>query len=164
MEQNEDEDENLIPDQIQNLGYDEYSPLRNLGTMAYITGFYFLKVLFLGVIIGPIKHYTRYGQSIFRKMYKKLFFGEILLIIVEGYLDFTLSYFIYIKFDPFKHDVLAEKNDFSESCMYIIIVLIFMITPATMLYVISQKKPVLESEDFMNRFGSLYSELKISSK
>lgn len=79
----------------------------NLGTMAYLTAFYFLKVIVLALVIKPINHYTGYGQGLFKKLLKNLFFGEILLIIIEGYLDFSVSLFIYQKFDSFKNDLTA---------------------------------------------------------
>ena len=73
--------------------------MTNLGTIAYLTGFYFLRVLFLVLVVGPIKYYTKYGHKYYSKLYKKLFFGEILLILIEGYLDFTIAYFLYIIYD-----------------------------------------------------------------
>ena len=137
MEKIENEgDWSLIPDQIQNLGYDESSPVLNLGTMAYFTGFYFLKVMILAIIVGPIKHYTGYGQGLLTKMYQKLFFGEILLIIIEGYLDFNVSLFLYEKFDPYKNDLVASQDGFAEFCKYFIILLVFFIAPLTLIYII----------------------------
>ena len=126
----------MIPEQIQNLGYDDSSPVKNLGTMAYFTGFYFLKVIILAIVIAPIKHYTGYGHGLYNKMYKTLFFSEILLIIIEGYLDFNVSLFLYEKFDPYKNNLAASPDKFAEFCKYFIIILVFIVAPGSLIYVI----------------------------
>ena len=64
-----------------------------------MTGFYFLRIGFLVFVLAPLKFYTRFGHITFSKMYKKLFYGEILLILIEGYLDFTIAFFLYIIYD-----------------------------------------------------------------
>ena len=52
--------------------------MTNLGTIAYLTGFYFLRIGFLVFVLAPLKFYTSYGHTTFSKLYKKLFYGEIL--------------------------------------------------------------------------------------
>ena len=89
-----------IPSQTQDLGYDAYDPITNLGTVAYLTGFYVLRVLFLFCVLGPIKTFTKFGHSRFIKMYKRVFFSEILLILIEGYLDFAITLFLYGMYNP----------------------------------------------------------------
>jgi hypothetical protein len=61
--------------------------------------FYVLKVLFLAVVLVPIKTYTRFGHPLFKKWYKKLFFGEIFMILLEGYIDFVTTFFMYVYYD-----------------------------------------------------------------
>ena len=70
-----------------------------MGTIAYLTAFYFIRVLFWGLFLGPLKLYTKYGHRMFEKMRIKLFFGEIFLILIEGYLDFVIAFFLYVKYD-----------------------------------------------------------------
>ena len=60
-EGNQDED-SLIPDQFADLGYEDYNPIVNLGTIAYLTAFYFLQVAFLAIVIVPLKTLTKYGR------------------------------------------------------------------------------------------------------
>jgi hypothetical protein len=67
-----------------------------------MTGFYAIRVAFLILVLGPIKTFTKYGHLRFRKMYKKLIFAEILLILIEGYLDFTITFFLYEFYNPFR--------------------------------------------------------------
>ena len=98
----QESEENLIPDQIQNLGYDTYNPTENLGTIALLTALYFSRVLYYFLVLTPLRNFTRFGHSHHKKMGVKLFFSEILMILIEGFLDFTISFFLYGFYDPVK--------------------------------------------------------------
>ena len=101
-----------------------------------MTGFYILRVLFLFLVLGPIKTFTKFGHSRFIEMYKKVFFSEILLILIEGYLDFVIALFLYGMYNPLVELQIAYRNGWHELCKFTIIALIIIITPGSLLYVI----------------------------
>ena len=61
LAENDEEEECLIPDQFMDLGYGDYNPIVNLGTIAYLTAFYFVQVAILAVVIVPFKRFTKFG-------------------------------------------------------------------------------------------------------
>lgn len=113
--------------------------------MAFLTGFYFLKLAFLGLILGPLKQFTRHGHKLYKTLKQKLLFSEILLIIIEGYLDFGLAYFIYVQYSTVLPETEASSERFQEFCMYMIIILVFISGHGSMIYVIRQRKETLQS-------------------
>lgn len=117
----------------------------NLGTIAYITGFYFLRVGFLALVLAPLKTYSKHGLKYFNKLYKKLFFSEIIMIILEGYVDFTITLFLYILYDN-----NVEKDSFQEFVKYVIVILIFVAAPGSMIYVLSHSREELKDLSLRN--------------
>ena len=67
----------------------------------------------------------------------KLFFSEILMILIEGFLDFTISFFLYGFYDPVKELGLP----------YIVCVItffmVFIILPAIITNIILQEQSTL---------------------
>lgn len=101
---------------------------------------------------------TRFGHSQFKKLEKRLFYGEILLILIEGFLDFTIAFFIYVFYDP-------EKNfELSYMVCLITFFMAFMILPAVLIQLISKNESTLKKEEFKQEYGSLYEELRIKER
>ena len=136
----------------------------NLGTIAYFTGFYFIKVLFLAIILYPLKTFTNHGHYLFRKLKQKLFFGEILMILLEGYLDFVISFYMYIDYDPFYVSLSSERDELSEFAKYTIMILIFVVAPVSIIFVISHDTKELKSQVFQRDYGTIYKEFRHHSK
>jgi hypothetical protein len=83
------------------LGYESSNPFINLGTIAIMTGLYFIKVLFYFALVKPLRE-KKYIASVYKNFSKGLFFSEILLVLIEGYLDFAIAFALYTIFDPNK--------------------------------------------------------------
>ena len=92
-----------IPDQMQNLQYDSHNPVVNMGTLGLFMLLYLIKILFLFVILRPLKNKSRNTKSCYEKMYKQLIFSQIIIIILEGLMEILiagyLSYRGLSKFD-----------------------------------------------------------------
>jgi hypothetical protein len=87
-------------------------------------------------VVTPLKLYTRFGHSLYEKMRKKLFFGEILVLLIEGYLDFAISFFIYNIYDPKQNESILERSGFSEFVKFSVMILIFVVIPAAIIHVV----------------------------
>jgi hypothetical protein len=113
--------------------------------MAFITGFYVLRVAFFILVLAPLKTYTKYGQKYYNKFYKKLFFSEIIMIILEGYVDFAITLFLYIYYDN-----NVEKDTFQEFVKFVIIFLILVVAPGSMIYVLIHTREDLKEFSIRN--------------
>jgi hypothetical protein len=59
-----------ISDQIQDLGYEQHGMVDNLGTLALLTGMYFVKICIFYIVVKPYVRYTKRGKNFQRKMEK----------------------------------------------------------------------------------------------
>jgi hypothetical protein len=71
-----------------------------------------------------------------------LFFSEILLILTEGFLDFSIAFFLYTMYDPYKETFHANVIAIG------VILLAFIMLPGTLVYALREEEPVLETEIF----------------
>ena len=158
FEKKTDNVESGVPDQIQNLGYETSNPTENLGTIALLTVLYFIRIVYFFLMVSPIKRYTRHGHKYHKSLSQKLFYGEILIILIEGFLDFTIAFFLYGFYDP-----INEKGLSYFVCV-VIFFMVFVVLPGTILQVIFEDKETLQSSAYKNMYGTLYEELRIKEK
>lgn len=97
-----------------------------------ITLLYFARVAFYYIILTPLTKFTRFGHSTKRKLRKLLFYSEISLILVEGFLDFSIAFFTYTQYDP---SIEFNISLFVSLCSFI---LVFMILPSILINIIAQ--------------------------
>ena len=62
----------------------------NLGTMTILISLYFIKVIVLMLFVKPFRK-NKLVNKCFKKMSESLFFGEILILIIEAYLEICLA-------------------------------------------------------------------------
>mmetsp|Transcript_25612 Transcript_25612/g.39409 ORF Transcript_25612/g.39409 Transcript_25612/m.39409 type:complete len:360 (-) Transcript_25612:1793-2872(-) len=93
----ESEDTSTIPDQMQNLGFDSYDPFANLGTLGLMTGLYFVKVVVYLLVLWPVQRIFKMKKSgsWISTLGDSLFFSEIILIFIEGYIEFIVVLFLF---------------------------------------------------------------------
>ena len=92
-------DEVNISDQLQSLDYDTHNPLMNLGSIALWGMFYICKMIFVFVILLPLKCCCGNRVPAFKKYYDRyktqLFWSDILSILFEAFLELLLMFAIY---------------------------------------------------------------------
>ena len=102
MEVEEEEEVLAIYDQIIDLGYDSHKPYNLLGTLGVLTILYFVKLLLFYLIIRPLAKHFKKVNDLKVKMEEQLFYSEILILLIEGYLEFSITFFL--KQDKPVHD------------------------------------------------------------
>jgi hypothetical protein len=76
---------------MQNIGYDSYNPILNLGSLGLYLAFYFFKLILLGFILWPFTKLTGRGQWVLNRLVRNVFFGDILMLFIEGSMEFQIS-------------------------------------------------------------------------
>ena len=90
FEFDEDLHDSLEPeifDQMETLGYETHNSLLNLGSISIFSSVYYVRLLFLFLVVRNIPCLEEYQKRLF----KLLIFGEILSISIEGYFEFLIS-------------------------------------------------------------------------
>ena len=83
-----------IIDQVDDIGYDSYNPIHNLGSLGFYVILYIFKLVSLFLIVIPIYKITGKLEGMYRSMWRGVFFNDLLIIFVEGFLEFSLSTFL----------------------------------------------------------------------
>ena len=149
-----------IRDQVAALGYDNHNPMLNLGTITVVLIVYFVKVMGLFFILYPVKTYFGIGAVMYDKQFKKLFFTEILVLIIEGYIELLLAAFMNIS-APQGHPENIRSNHIIDA---ILLLTTLVIVPATLIMILSKPFEVLKTNEFKEKFGALYEDLRMHNK
>mmetsp|Transcript_6152 Transcript_6152/g.9892 ORF Transcript_6152/g.9892 Transcript_6152/m.9892 type:complete len:366 (+) Transcript_6152:3401-4498(+) len=142
-----------LPGQMVDLGFDSFDPFNLLGTLGVFTALYFLKAGLFGFIILPVKHFCGKLKNLYSSLHNQLFFQEILMILIEGYLEFSIVIFMHIT----RPD---EPGTGAGLTVGLLSVLALFILPGALTWVVRQERGRFEEEDFRVRWEALFQDLK----
>ena len=92
------------------MGYDSKSSVKNLGTIWFFLAIYFVKLVFL-VILKIISLKSEKAKKWYKWLFDKLFFGEILSICIEAYIELAVSSYLNLKI---KHNEDVDNDLFGD--------------------------------------------------
>lgn len=113
-----------ITDQMKDLGYDNVSALINLGSLFIFLNILLVKALFLALIQGMLWAAGYTSRSITR-WHKSLYFGQFIVIILEGAMEFLISGWINMR-DPVISKYLGDQISLVVSIFILVLTLIVM--------------------------------------
>ena len=111
-------------DQMSDLGYNTYNPIINLGTLWLLMMLYFVKVFFTLFFMFPLSMRFQRVKAAFQKQMKAIFFGEFLVIFIEGYLEFLIVSFLVYQAPDDSPDKSLFLLSFGYACFSIANVLV----------------------------------------
>lgn len=143
------------------LGYTSYNPIINLGTLAFLLFCYVAKIVFtFGVLLPMSMKYTR-AKTRFGHSVKQLFFGDLLVIFIEGYLEFLISSFLIFG----APDSSTDKTPFTIGIGVIGFLISNIVVPCIIFFHLRTNSTAkFESNEFQLKWGVLYRNLKFKSK
>lgn len=83
---------------MQDLGYDSNNSLQLLGSLFIMAVFYFMRVLIYYPVILCVIRLFKVGKNYGRTLKEQLFFGEIIMINIEAYMELLISGYINYSF------------------------------------------------------------------
>ena len=83
-------------DQWIDLGYENHNALLNLGSLAIFSYIYLIRVIFY-FFVSLYVRFTKRGADYQKNLKEKLFYGEILAILLEAYFEFLISGYLQMK-------------------------------------------------------------------
>ena len=138
-----------ISDQTQQLGYDSYNPLINLGTISLFIGVIVIKVFILFAIIWPLSKCFPRMKMKFDSWKKRMFFGEFFRIIFEGYFTIVLCCFFNLS-APADNIDKNSINKWISICMLVVLV---GFVPLALIYIAYLPTSVLADPKFKETWG-----------
>jgi hypothetical protein len=146
-------------DQMKNIGYTSNNCSNNLGTMYLTLMVYLFQVVFT-ICLAIVYKTTGKGEKLLRKMESSLFFTGILVMSIEGYMEFYITGYIQVTNPVF--------TTFGEShAVYLgwfLLVIAFVFLPGSLIWTLVQKKETLEKPEFESRWGPCYAEISLRNK
>ena len=79
-----------ILDQMADIGFESNNSIKNLGTMYFVLLVYLLQVV-LVLLFLVCNKITGKGTKALNTLWRKLFFAPILIIVIEGFMDLSIS-------------------------------------------------------------------------
>ena len=133
-----------------------------LGTLGLILFIYLIRVLFfiLFWIFVKITRSKYGGNEYLQNSQKNLFFGPIISIGLEGYLELLIAGYFTLASNV---RPIYAGDTFAQYLGYFSLLIALVYLPFSNLYVISKGKADLENEEFKQRWGSFYHNLKKES-
>jgi hypothetical protein len=151
----EEQDANIL-DQMKNIGYTSNNCALNLGTIYFLVIFYLMQ-LTLTLIIAIYNKFTGKGGKILRKLTKQLFFSEILIMSIEGFIEIYISGYIQVT-QPL-YTTFGESHSVYLGYSLLIIGMFFM--PSSLIWTFIQDRPTLETPEFKAMWGQCYAEVSL---
>ena len=123
-----------VSDQVQDIGYDNNSAMNNLGSIVIYIFYYIARVLVV-IVLAALAHICGKGKQMVNDVSKRLFFGDLLSICIDGYLELLISGFLNLEMLN-----VAESKLLGDVISYYIAVLSLFLTlvlvPLIALYIL----------------------------
>jgi hypothetical protein len=95
---------------------------------------------------------TGKGTKALNTLWRKLFFAPILIIVIEGFMDLSISGYVQL-LSP----LYTTRGEMMGSYLgYILVFLCFIVVPSSIIWTLIQSKDTFEDPDFKAMWGSCY--------
>ena len=97
-----------FPRQMANIGYDSHNFLQNIGSLQIFIMMYFMRVLFV-LFLKVFLKITGRGKLFYEKQFKRVFFTDLILIFIEGYIEFCIAGYLQFGNPNIDRSYVGEK-------------------------------------------------------
>jgi len=122
---------------------------------------YFLRMIFVLILKITVMLFG-VGKDLYKSQFKRVFFTDLILIFIEGYMEFCIAGYLQHGNSSVIRDYSGEKVS-SYLGNFSIIVSIVLI-PLGFIYMLSRSTAEIESKKFRDRYGGFYEGIKTYSK
>ena len=143
------------------LGYKTSNSILNLGSLFILLLVYFIRVFLLIFFYISAKCFGK-GKKMYQHQINALFFNEILLLLIEGYMEFLIAGYLGFDKPICGNETLGEKITVVVS--YFCLIMTLLLVTWAMIYLLSEKLKIIQSVKFKKSYGSMYEGIKTDSK
>lgn len=134
-----------ILDQMKDLGYRTHNSMLNLGSLFIFVVLYFLKVMLLPFFALGVMLSGK-GEKTYQSLKDQLFFKEIIILLIEGCMEFMISGYLNIQ-EPLRGtSFIGEELSFWVAWFSFIKIMV--VLPLAFFYMLQQPLARLESSSF----------------
>jgi hypothetical protein len=140
---------------LNNLGYDYSNSLINLSTVGFVIIIYWIRLIvyFVFKLFHTITKGYFGGLKMLKLLKRELFFGMILEVTLEGYLEFAING--YVNLTDYSIKYLGDIIGLAMSCFCVFMDAVFL--PFILLWInLFKDKYDLKKKYFKERWGVLY--------
>jgi hypothetical protein len=145
-------EDSLLFDQLDDLGYESFNWILNMGSIYLFFVYYHLKALIVFAVLYPLRKYNKYINKAYNYYLTDLLFYQILTIMIDGYLEIIIS--CYLSFKESIMTVSGESISFYTGIYVVFIALVLL--PIIMIWTLVQSKDKIASEQFQYRWGRVF--------
>ena len=137
--------------QMAELGYDSHNAILNLGSVLIFALFWLIQVIFCGLLKIWTK-LTRRGFRMLRNLKHRLFFTEILSLMIEAYLEFIISGWLnsQVTLDTTNGEIVSKYVG------YISLFITLVVMPGAFLQMMRHPKIDFLRKKFTRKWGGFY--------
>ena len=124
--------------------------------MSILVHLYMLKLAFFVIIVLPKRKCKKGWKIFYNSLYKSLFFNDLIIILIEGYMEILLSAILILNVPNNNQDNTTPMIGYGF--MFLIATLVFV--PSLQLWIFIKPKRVLYQHHFYQRFEFLRKNLR----
>mmetsp|Transcript_24944 Transcript_24944/g.38740 ORF Transcript_24944/g.38740 Transcript_24944/m.38740 type:complete len:353 (+) Transcript_24944:2718-3776(+) len=149
---------------MRDLGYETHNSMINLSSLSLALLVYFMRVLILcgAGIVMKLSTKQRYGETFVEKQKKTLFFNDILILALEGYLEFLICGYLNLQQPLIDTSFTAERLSLFISLFCFATALLLPVAFFTALVYFDTSK--FRTKSFSQKFGVLIEGVRTQDK
>lgn len=119
---------------MRDIGYDSYNPILNLGTLFILMMFYTVGIVLFALFIYPLRRFKQITFKTYRKIRRRLFFQQGIVLFIEGYIEFLIA----ARLTYNAPDTSVDKTLLSNVVAYSVLAITAFILPACYLWIMTK--------------------------
>ena len=116
---------------MRDIGYDSYNTILNLGTLFLALITYLIRLLAQFVVIWPLHKLGLISGTNKKKYFNQVVFGMLLVIFIEGYIEFLLSARLFFEAPPES----VDNTPFLRIISWLVLILCVIVAPGLYIWI-----------------------------
>ena len=137
---------------MKDLGYETHNSMSLLGSLFLFTMLYFMRVMLFYPVVKLFVKITKIGEQYFNELRDTLFYGEIIVISIEAYIELLIAGYVNYRYQL--DSTGGEK--FAVWVSYYCLFMCLVIMPFFSIYILTREMDSFHDEQFQIRYGAFW--------
>ena len=147
-------------DQMKDLGYETHNSMQLLGSLFIFSLLWFVRSLLFFPVVKLFVRLTKKGQQYHDKLRDTLFYGEIIIISVESYIELLIAGYLNVKYNL----NTTGGELFALWVSYYCLFMCLAVMPILSVWILTRDISEFSDEEFETQFGSFWDGVKKRNK
>jgi hypothetical protein len=146
---------------MKEIGFDSYNVILNLGTLFILLCLWIVRAILQFIIIWPLHKLGYISGTRNRKFFNSVFFGQILMIFQDGYIEFLISARMFFEAPLTSVDNTPTQKNLAFAFLFVCLILL----PGLYIWIMSfETRYLMKSKHLRRRVKPLFEEIDIRKK